>query len=377
MSKGKFRMDDYYLRGNQSLDAIESNAYDVLELMLKDMEFAEERYKPTNFWNSGLRSIVDDIQTQGFRSFREHQSAHFFYVPNYSKYSRINWSSLLLLKLIMAFLRASGKKKYIDFLHRNLSGLSEAKKDYQIFYAANLDKNPALRNVSESTIGGGERFIFDDRYYSKSFLNYLRALSLLKKKADTRCLHSVLEIGGGYGTLGEILLKASDKSFYVDVDIPPVAAVATYYLKSVFGSENVLSYDQSREMDEINLGSLNGKFKCVVLCPWQLPKVTGKVDLFANLISFQEMEPEVVRNYASLVQPITRYFVLLRNSKYGKDVAEKQGDIGVLNPVTNDMVIKMLDQFEVIGRNSSVFGNAYERVNFYSEVICLERTEPQ
>lgn len=370
-------MTDNYLRGNQSLDAIERNAYDVLELMLKDMEFTEERYKPTNFWNSGLKSIIDDIQTQGFRHFREHQSAHFFYVPSYSKYSRRNWLTLLLLNLLMAAFRASGKKKYIEFLQRQLSGLSEAKKDYQIFYAADLDKHPALRNVSESTIGGGERFVFDDKYYSKSFLNYLRALSLLKKKTDTRCLNSVLEIGGGYGTLGEILLKASNRSFYVDVDIPPVAAVATYYLKAVFGSENVLSYDQSREMSEINLDSLNGKFRCVVLCPWQLPKVTGKVDLFANFISFQEMEPAIVRNYASLVQPITRYFVLLRNSQYGKEVAEKPGDIGVLNPVTTDMVIKMLNQFEVIARNSSVFGNIYERGNLYSEVICLERIEPQ
>jgi hypothetical protein len=172
-------------------------------------------------------------------------------------------------------------------------------------------------------------------------------------------------------------LKASNSSFYVDVDIPPVAAVATYYLKPVFGSENVLSYDQSREMSEINLDKLNGKFRCVVLCPWQLPKVSGKVDLFANFISFQEMEPEVVRNYISLVQSITRYFVLLRNSQYGKEVAEKPGDIGVLNPVTNDMVIKLFNQFEVIGRNSSVFGNIYERANFYSEVICLERTEQQ
>ena len=190
---------------------------------------------------------------------------------------------------------------------------------------------------------------------------------------DTTHLCSVLEIGGGYGTFGEILLKANNESFYVDVDIPPVAAVATYYLNEIFGSENVLSYDRSREISEISLESLKTKYKCVVLCPWQLPKVTGTVDLFANFISFQEMEPDIVQNYISLVQPITKHFVLLRNSKYGKKIAEKPGEMGVKKPVTTDSIIQMFNQFKVIGRNSVIFGNTNEKTNFHSEVICLQR----
>ena len=72
-----------------------------------------------------------------------------------------------------------------------------------------------------------EQFCFDGRRYSRSFLNYLRGLTFLKKQADLSGLGRVLEIGGGYGTLGEILHTSGAGIRYIDVDIPPLAAVAS------------------------------------------------------------------------------------------------------------------------------------------------------
>ncbi len=67
-------------------------------------------------------------------------------------------------------------------------------------------------------------------------LNYLKGLAFLKKTVGTSSIRRVLEIGGGYGTLGEIFLKSDyDNSVYIDVDIPPAAYVATRYLQKVFG----------------------------------------------------------------------------------------------------------------------------------------------
>ncbi|MBW3568234.1 MAG: putative sugar O-methyltransferase [Proteobacteria bacterium] len=344
---------------------------DELNLMLSDMETANEFYRPTNFWQSGLSSIIRDIETHGYERFREHESAHFFYVPLHSKPTWRNRNRLVSLAIESLGILS---KNTASRLRRMLDGRESAYAEYLLFLAA--DTNSGLRlNVGESGFGGGERFEFDRKLYSKSFLNYLRGLTFLKKLTDTDNISSIMEIGGGYGTLGEILLKSRSDGFYLNVDIPPVAAVATRYLKQVFGDDAVLGYEQSRNMRAIDLDTLRGSYRALVLCPWQLPSVKGSVDMFANFISFQEMEPAVVANYVSLVQPMVRHAVLLRNSVKGKTMAKQPGEVGVLEPTTTDDIIRAFDQFRVLGRDSAVFGYESRNGNFRSEVICMERNQ--
>jgi putative sugar O-methyltransferase len=257
-------------------------------------------------------------------------------------------------------------------LRETFDGSRKAREDYRLFRAADPASGMNL-DVSESEVGGGERFEFDGSRYSRSFLNYLRALTYLKKLADTEALSSILEIGGGYGTLGEILLKSRPHGLYVNVDIPPVAAVSSWYLKQVFGEDAVLGFAQSRQMKTLDLDALRNSFRAVVVCPWQLPALRGNVDLFANFMSFQEMEPEVVANYAALVQPLTRSYVLLRNSVEGKKVAARPGEVGVLKPTTTDATIGAFDQFRLLGRDSAVFGDENRRSGFRSQVLCMQR----
>ncbi|NIB31764.1 putative sugar O-methyltransferase [Pseudonocardia sp. MCCB 268] len=46
--------------------------------------------------------------------------------------------------------------------------------------------------------------MFDGRLFSRSSFNYLRGLVLLKRAVPDLDVSTVLEIGGGFGTLGEI-----------------------------------------------------------------------------------------------------------------------------------------------------------------------------
>jgi putative sugar O-methyltransferase len=339
-----------------------------LAAMLQDMEAAPPEFRPTNFWSSGLPTILKDIEAQGVENFRIHPSAAFFYVPLYA--SRTWQRGRGWLEPLVTLLPPRKRARMLMRLTRS----DRARADYRIYRATEVPGGLDLDCVSESDAGGGERFTFDTKSYSRSMLNYLRALNLYKTVAEGGVPNGCLEIGGGYGTLGEILLKAAPGSLYVNVDIPPVAAVSTWYLEQVFGTDAVLGYAQSREMHSINLDALRQRYRAIVLCPWQLPRVAGTVDLFANFMSFQEMEPQIVANYVALVQPLIRRHVLMRNTAVGKKIAQRPGDVGVIQPVLSGFVQQLFTEFETRACDAFVYGEENETGSYRSEVCVMERT---
>jgi putative sugar O-methyltransferase len=111
-------------------------------------------------------------------------------------------------------------------------------------------------------------------------------LVFTKKTVDTSKLRTALEIGGGFGSFGEILLGARPDAFYVDVDIPPVATIATGYLEQVLGEDRVLGYERARDLERIDLAEIAAVHRAVVLCPWQPPQVEGGGDRRHTMWSF-------------------------------------------------------------------------------------------
>jgi hypothetical protein len=174
-----------------------------------------------------------------------------------------------------------------------------------------------------------------------------------------------VEIGGGFGTLGEIL-AATPGVTYVDVDIPPLAFVAGRYLQAAVGRDRVLDYAASRDLEHIDIADID----LAVLCAWQLPRLHGDIDLFVNFISFQEMEPHVVENYVSQVKRLAPRAVLLRNSVTGKQVARGSG-VGVRRPTTRADYLRFFgDDYELVFSDVRLFGDLGRQ---QSEVLVLRR----
>jgi len=90
-----------------------------------------------------------------------------------------------------------------------------------------------------------------------------------------------------------------------------------------------------------------------------------------NFISFQEMEPHIVRNYLGHVARLGARWVLLRNLREGKQ-RRQQGWLGVDHPILGDDYLAMLPAYELVERNVLPFG--YRTVdNFHSELLLLRR----
>ncbi|WP_217234064.1 putative sugar O-methyltransferase [Methylovorus sp. MM2] len=347
------------------------NEYPELLLAIEDMKFQDSIYQPSAFWEGASHQIVQEICEAGIENFRSLPKPLGFFVPTYGSPAN-SFSSEQISQLTDFF-----RKFFPDFakptlaLDQFLSGYNAALSDYRVLLAADdVSKLPYLHTFSESQVGQPvEHWEFDGKKYSRSALNYILGLALLKKHI-VDVPRTVLEIGGGFGTLGEVLAHSGIQDIrYIDVDIPPTSYIAQYYLTEVLGKENVATYAQLKTEPRIEINALPA---ASVLASWQIEKLQGKVDLFVNFISFQEMEPEIVSNYLQQVARLETTWILLRNMREGKQVRKNPGDVGVDTPIKSEDYLSMLPGYELVERNVLPYG--YRTVDgYHSEMLLLRR----
>jgi len=342
-----------------------------LNKALEDMRTQSDLYNPTPFWDQASQNIASELAELGLEKFRSLPIALDYFVPTYGMPG--NGFSKEGHEAFNRELAASGLNglKPALALQHFLSGRSAAMADYRVLLSADDQKQkPFLHLFSESNVGSPkEQYEFEGKRFSRSALNYLLGLAMLKKHLGGFLPKNILEVGGGYGTLGEILSSAQIENLrYIDVDIPPTSYVAQYYLQEVLGGLNVSTYAQTSELSEISIDSLK---MASVLCAWQIEKLRGAIDLFVNFISFQEMEPVIVKNYLTHVDRLESKWVLLRNIREGKEKRTLERS-GVDEPILGDDYLKMLPNYQLIERNVIPFG--YETVDgFHSELLLLKR----
>jgi putative sugar O-methyltransferase len=345
--------------------------YPELTRAREDMRAQSELYQPTVFWDEASSRIVDEIRAHGVESFRSLSEPLGFFVPTFGIPGN-GFSSEQVEALLNGLRRDFPDARKCELaLSQFLNGEMSALADYRALVAAdNANAKPYLHRFSESTVGAPiEQFEFGGRHFSRSSLNYLLGLALLKRHLNGDVPRTVLEIGGGFGTLGEVLCTSGiDDLRYIDIDIPPTSFVAQHYLTEVLGPERVMTYEQTRDTKCIHLSSLP---QAAVLCSWQIERLKGRVDLFVNFISFQEMEPHIVSNYLGHVARLDTRWILLRNLREGKQL-RKNDWIGVDVPILSNDYLAMLPDYELVERNVLPFG--YRTVdNFHSELLLLRR----
>lgn len=345
--------------------------YPELVLARADMATQRTLYQPTVFWAEASSRIVSEIESGGVERFRSFDTALGFFVPTYGVPG--GGFSGAQVQGLRDWLRGEYPKDSKPQLALNQfqSGHMSALADYRVLKAADdPSRLPHLHTFSESKFGEPvEHFEFDGRRFSRSSLNYLLGLALLKKHLNGDVPRTVLEIGGGFGTLGEVLGSAGiDNMRYIDIDIPPTSFVAQRYLGEVLGIDHVATYAQTADRSSLEIDTLP---QAAVLCSWQIEKLQGRVDLFVNFISFQEMEPDIVKNYLDHVTRLGARWILLRNMREGKQL-RKNDWVGVDTPILGDDYLAMLPAYELVARNVVPFG--YQTVDgFHSELLLLKR----
>jgi hypothetical protein len=97
--------------------------------------------------------------------------------------------------------------------------------------------------------------------------------------------------------------------------------------------------------------------------------------MFVNFISFQEMEPDVVRHYLNHVSHLNARYMLMRNLREGKQKATSESPIGVEEPIRGTDYDGFLRHYGLIATNTEPFG--FKTVDgFHSELRLYERMGP-
>jgi len=120
--------------------------------------------------------------------------------------------------------------------------------------------------------------IVNDKRYSNMFLLHLyfysRIMSLCKP-------NTILEIGGGYGSLARIFGKLNPDISYTMVDLPESLFYAMVFLKKDFGDANNFKF--------VPVGSVQDLY--------------GKdYDLVINTSCWQDLNPKTVDSYADMIE---------------------------------------------------------------------------
>jgi putative sugar O-methyltransferase len=315
--------------------------------LLEGVRDCDPSYRPTNFWTPGLRDILADLEARGLEEFKSWPTAGFWFYPGYGR-------PLAPRTFDKTFKQAAKANPALTRLtwQRSLNGFHEARRDFD---AARLAWDQSrwpfdLEGFGESAVGQPVRHYAltetDGVRWGKPYLNYLLCLAALSRHVDSPP-RRFLEIGGGFGVLGEILLQRDQEARYVNLDIPPLLTVASYYLSTLFG-DRVLIPDA---LDVAGSGPIDVP-ESACLPNWRLPDVRGPFDVFVNSFSFQEMEPHVVEHYVGMVSELGVSHVVSLNSREGKRRATEGTEGGVLDPVTSDRIVDMFGAhgFTVRGR---------------------------
>jgi len=342
------------------------NKLNYLKIELKKQN---NLYQPSSFWKENINKFFAIFEKQGIKNFRSNSLANNFFIPLYHLRREKNADKFFQIIKI----QKKQTPKLATELIRQLSGYNHALADYRTFKASDdSNKLPFIHLFSENSVGKPkEQFNFDGKLYSRSSLNYLLGISCLKKITKNFIPRKVLEIGGGFGILGHILgLSKVANLKYINLDLPPLSLISEIYLKKSFGDNKVTNSLKEIKKKNISIKKLK-KFSS--LPSWKIEDLKGKIDLFVNFISFQEMEPYILKNYIKNILRLKPKYILLRNLREGKQKITKLNSIGVKKQIKSYLYIKLLKKnYKLVTKNVLPFGYlTYD--GFNSEILIFKK----
>jgi putative sugar O-methyltransferase len=295
----------------------------LMKDMLADAEKAPAIFSPGPYWKPHAGRMIGLVERHGIEQFRGLSDKALMafatgnqFRPPASRALGIN-DALRQLPLIGRFSEAIARD--VEIGHGRAR--SEANYKLHVVHALLQEIAPDLAELSESSVGNPPMFKIYGRSFSEMFLLKLLEIALVRKHLDFDKIRSVIEVGGSYGLVGEILRKRYPAIRYTLIDLAPVAGFAQFYLSQVFPGDVAGYREQADRPIHIH-------------CAHQLPEISGHFDLFINVASFQEMSAEQAAMYAEFARTHANAVYLNNNRKSGNNGLTTDDYARMLAPMT-------------------------------------------
>jgi putative sugar O-methyltransferase len=355
--------------------------FELLELMLDEIKKSPKEYQPTNYWAVYEKRFLPELFEQGLKDFRRRRDSIL------SSFGATDFPPLLVditrFKLLNNKLtqkipkwkkRAKAANRTID---RWLSLFPEWKKSKRRESFLNAEKYglsrgaPSFREIEMSLIGNpADHLEIDGKYYSESFIYYYLRYCYCAPFTKFDEIKVISELGSGSGKQLEVIKKLHPHLTFLVFDIPPQLYVFHQYLDAVFPGK-VIPYRETRTWSQIPNLEEGGIY---LFGTWQFPLITNvTIDLFWNCASFQEMEPAVVANYLKYVNKAATS-VYLNQKMDGKKIADKSGQHGVLEIVTEEDYRRGLPAFNPVDMTPAKTTSYYRLPEGYSDSYWVKQT---
>lgn len=178
--------------------------------------------------------------------------------------------SFLQNKTMMKSMFATGRDGWLD----------NAISDMERYFSASVLKKLLHEDYIGEPLIYSEKYMashnsIEHTYHIYRFMDYI--------KPNTQAIHSVIEWGGGYGSMAKLFCRfyRNVKPFtYIIVDIPIVSCLQWLYLAVIFGEENVYCFQ--KPTDAVQVGKIN-----IIPVSWAM-QMNVRADIFISTWALSE-----------------------------------------------------------------------------------------
>jgi putative sugar O-methyltransferase len=283
----------------------------LIQEMSAEVEEGPAVYRPSRFWELVGGVNESQLSERGFETFKRTIN------QNYFNWLIANPKDVQFRALIRHWIAHPSPSVATAALY-DWAGIETVQRDGKVFarrrrrighalfvamlweYARGRDRLGWLEQVSEPSLGNPILVRHRGRLVSQDLANSVLELASMMEAFPEGFPEgaTVIELGGGYGRIGWLMLSVLKGVRYVAVDIPPALAVAQEYLTRLFPDLPATRFQRGTR----HLASALESTRMAFLTPNQLDAVAPmNADLFINVSSLHEMRPDQVVAYFDLI----------------------------------------------------------------------------
>lgn len=271
-------------------------------------------YQPSPFWKELAAKGSHQLKQYGFKNFKRTVNMKYF-----------NWNILGIVRhqLLPVFANwlaqpdrsvfSAKFNNYKDSVYPDIKSFNVVSAIvYKLYvamlfnYVAKLDALGLLSRLNEPLVGNPFVISFKGVATSQDICNSVHELyqSGGMVAADGRAWN-VLEIGAGYGRVGDVFLRALPNATYCIVDIQPALSLSQEYLSVLFPKEQIFHYRDFNCYEDIRVEFEACRIR--FLSASQIALLPPKhFDQIINISSLHEMTFEQIDNYFKEIDRICR-----------------------------------------------------------------------